>query len=167
MLSSCFKLKESTIVVSELNNATFSLLDGTYIEIIENQSFYTLADILCVNFQQKTTEYIKKGDTITSQLKMHSPSRLFINIHKNDSLIYSDIILGELKNNYFYLDKQKYNDTSEGVIIFYQEKNKSRLGILPNGDLTIDHINRFNIRLLYLPIDREDIYFKNKVYKRL
>ena len=164
-LQSCLLYRRPNSTLLPLTEADYEQLNGYYEEKIAEKGFINLPEFLQIQYQREHL-YFEAGDIVTAHLNLLSKSQLSIKMLKNDSLLSTDTLLGEIKRNYFYLDKQRYKDLSEGQFFFSIEKLKTRIGLLENRDLVVDNANQFMIRLFYIPVVIKDEHWNDLVYRR-
>lgn len=165
-LQSCLFYRRSDSILFPLTETNYEQLNGNYEEKIAKKGFTNLSEFIQVQYQREHS-YFEAGDIVNTQIKLLDENQMSFKVFRNGSLLSTDTLVGKIKRNYFYLDKQRYKDLSEGQFFFNIEKLKTRIGLLESKDLVIDNANQFMIRLFYIPVVIEDEHRNDLVYKRI
>lgn len=166
LLTSCFVLNEPSIEVKELNNSNFNAINGTYNSKIDTFIPNTLADLLIINYQVKYGKFIYNDD-LKCSLEMINKSTMKVKIYRNNILEFATQIKGKIKDNFFYMESQKYKGKSIGLFLNLPEKKKTRIAILHDSNLAVDSKTRFRSRYFLIPMYYEDEEFNQITFNRI
>ena len=103
------------------------------------------------------------GDYLT--LKVLSEKKIEVSVFQDDQLIRTKILKGKIKDNYFVFRKRR-------VLLFWLVINgiriqKSRIGVLKNGNLILDNSGGGILLLVLLPINAASDEFHNLEFKKI
>ncbi|KAA3644333.1 MAG: hypothetical protein DWP98_12440 [Bacteroidetes bacterium] len=143
-----------------------SAINGTYNSKIDTFIPNTLADLLIINYQVKYGKFIY-NDGLKCSFEMINKSTMKVKIYRNNILEFATQIKGKLKDNFFYMESQKYKGKSIGLFLNLPEKKKTRIAILHDSNLAVDSKTRFGSRYFLIPMYYEDEEFNHITFNRI
>jgi len=163
LFTSCASLKpiDHNDKLQELTPININILDGNYEIYPTEHSFRTLEYITTYNDFYNFIRFPQHGDYIN--LKAIDKTRIKVTVYHNNSIIKTRIIKGKIKQNYF---DYKIRSLSFYFLINTYGDQNNRIGVLKNGDLTIDAINAGCILLVFLPCACGGAENYNFIFKR-
>lgn len=164
--SSCLNLKEPTNSVKPYNKDTFANLNGTYYSHVDTNIFWSLADLLIIDYQSKYGRF-KNSDSLKCKIEVIDSHNLILTVIINNDVEMGTRLQGLIYDNYFYLKVQKNVENYFGFILKIIEKRKTRIGLLSNGDLLVENKSMFTSSMFFV---RGRHYYEsseNNIFKRI
>jgi len=164
-LTSCVNLKPADFNKEkiQLSAEELSKLNGSY-SIYSLDNSITLPRCLVYNFTFNQNNLPNEGDRVN--LEISSKNRINVTIYDDNSIVKKKKLKGTIRNGYFessscYLDPFYF-------LIYAVTKQKTRIGLLTNGNLIIDSgRSTRGFMFFFMPFAGADDYDQNKEFKRL
>ena len=146
-----------------LSSENLELFNGQF-ELISIDSAYRFLDFALLAKSPFGFENIPEAGDYLS-LKVLDKKKIEVSVYEDDNLIRRKVLKGKIKDNYFVFRKRR-------VLIFWLVLNgiriqKSRIGLLENGNLILDNSGGGILLLVFLPAGGNSDEFHNLQFRKI
>jgi hypothetical protein len=171
--SSCNSLKPVVQhnSLQTLNFNDISKFDGEYNILSSDTSYPTLAHALTFSDKKYLNDFnhlnILAEKDVRLKIKSIDDTHLKITVYRNNKVLKTKILRGKLSDNYFQFTSTKISSISPFYLILNRyRKQENRIGLLENGDLTLDSYEGGVLLLFVMPTFGGDSGSYNLIFKR-
>ena len=143
----------------------FDQLSGLYSAKPDSSWKPTLADFLIVNYSLDHLTY-NLDDTLEVELETLNQEQIKTKIYRNQTLEFEKVLEGQLKNNYFVLNRQGHLETDLYGILRTPTRQQTRIGYR-DGDLIIDSEEAWFPSFLILPFMYVKYDYYDEKFKKI
>lgn len=133
----CLNFKETVLITDEGTESNLSFIDGNYASPVDTFVYNSLVDNLILNYQSKYGEF-DINDSVYCSLSLMNNELLEVVVFRNGEIDMGFKFKGEVENNFFYLEPQKYIESYFGFIFRLIEKRRVRIAVLADGNLLLN-----------------------------
>lgn len=147
LLTSCLNLRPISSNEKRIQTITTKQLDGVFQNIAIDSSFRSLEWVFMQSDDLTRSDFAE----LKIELKSIDENQLEVKSIGDNKIIKTKIINGEFKNGYFVLKRRMKFDPKYILLNGYVE-SKTRIGLLNNGNLTVDTENGACALLVVIPV---------------
>lgn len=166
LISSCVGVRLKPVTQNDslqtLSANNLNKLNGDYEIISVDSSFRTLSHILAYYNKFNFENLPKTNDRIN--LLLINPSHLKVTLYKDNRVIKTKVLEGQLSQNYFLF---KATHIRLFLLLNAYAKQIGRIGLLNSGDLTVDTDDKGLVNLVVIPIFGGGAELYNLIFKRI